>query len=118
VGGIDDKNTFTDEEIALWHSNYGSASNDVLKPDLVAPSIWVAAPVLPNSSVASEAKDLFIRRRHQDSNVERRMAELKLITPHYQHVEGTSFAARLSPAQLRACSKPIPRFLRSWSGMC
>src|SRR5713226_6382746 len=32
VGGIDDKNTFTHEEIALWHSNYGTASNDVPKP--------------------------------------------------------------------------------------
>ena len=93
VGGIDDKNTFTDEDIALWHSNYGAASNDVPKPDLVAPSIWVAAPVLPNSSVANEARDLFVRRPHRDSNVDRRIAELKLITPHYQHVEGTSFAA-------------------------
>jgi serine protease AprX len=93
VGGIDDNNSFTDEEIALWHSNYGSASNDVPKPDLVAPSIWVAAPVLPNSSVANEAKDLFIRRKHQDPNVDRRIAKLKLITPYHQHVEGISFAA-------------------------
>ena len=93
VGGIDDKNKFSDEEIALWHSNYGSASNDVTKPDLVAPSIWVAAPLLPDSYVANEAKGLFIRRQQQDSNVGLRIAELKLITPHYQHVEGTSFAA-------------------------
>ncbi len=47
IGGIDDKNTFSHDEIALWHSNYGTASNEVPKPDLVAPSIWVAAPVLP-----------------------------------------------------------------------
>jgi serine protease AprX len=93
VGGIDDKNTFSHEEIALWHSNYGTASNDVPKPDLVAPSIWVAAPVLPNTSVAQEARDLFVRREQRDSNVHRRIAELKLITPYYQHVEGTSFAA-------------------------
>jgi len=69
VGGIDDKNTFSDEEIALWHSNYGTASNDVPKPDLVAPSIWVAAPLLPNTSVAHEAKELFVRREHKDPNV-------------------------------------------------
>ncbi len=36
VGGIDDKNSFTDEEIALWHSNYGSASNDVFQPVLLS----------------------------------------------------------------------------------
>jgi len=93
VGGIDDKNTFSHDEIALWHSNYGSASNEVPKPDLVAPSIWVAAPVLPNTSVADEAQDLFVRRKQRDPIANGRIADLKLITPHYQHVEGTSFAA-------------------------
>jgi serine protease AprX len=91
--GIDDKNTFRHEEIALWHSNYGGASNEVPKPDLVAPSIWVAAPVLPNTSVAEEAQDLFARRAQKDPDAQRRIAELKLITPYYQHVEGTSFVA-------------------------
>jgi len=93
VGGIDDQNTFSHEEVALWHSNYGSASNDVPKPDLVAPSIWVAAPVLPNTWVAREAQELFVRREQKDPSAHQRIAELKLITPHYQHVEGTSFAA-------------------------
>ena len=93
VGGIDDKNTFSHEEVALWHSNYGSASNEVPKPDLVAPSIWVAAPVLPNTSVAEEAQDLFVRHKQRDPVANGRIADLKLITPHYQHVEGTSFAA-------------------------
>ena len=93
VGGIDDKNTFSHDEIALWHSNYGNASNEVPKPDLVAPSIWVAAPVLPNSSVAEEAHALFARRKQRDPGANDRLTELKLITPHYQHVEGTSFAA-------------------------
>ena len=93
IGGIDDKNTFSHDEIALWHSNYGTASNEVPKPDLVAPSIWVAAPVLPQTSVAQEAQDLFVRREQRDPNANSRIAELKLITPHYQHVEGTSFAA-------------------------
>jgi len=102
VGGIDDKNTFTHEEIALWHSNYGTSSNDVPKPDLVAPSIWVVAPVLPNTSVAKEAYDLFLRREQKGPNVHRRIAELKLITPHYQHVEGTSFAAPIVASSI-AC---------------
>ena len=93
VGGIDDQNTFSHDEIALWHSKYGTASNDVPKPDLVAPSIWVAAPLLPNTSVANEANELFVRREQNDPSVHGRIAELKLITPHYQHVEGTSFAA-------------------------
>lgn len=95
VGGIDDKNTFSDEDVMLWHSNYGSASNGVAKPEFVAPSIWVAAPVLPRTKTAEEAKLLFERRGQGDSSVEDRLAELKLITPHYQHVDGTSFAAPL-----------------------
>ncbi len=93
VGGIDDHNTFSRDEVALWHSNYGSASNEVLKPELVAPSIWVAAPVLPGSEVEREALELFGRRGKENGEVVRRMRELKLITPHYQHVDGTSFAA-------------------------
>ena len=95
VGGIDDRNIFTHDEIAIWHSNYGEASNSMPKPELVAPSIWVAAPVLPGSAVAVEAQALFTRRTGEDRAAEGRMAELKLITPHYQHVEGTSFAAPL-----------------------
>jgi serine protease AprX len=102
VGGIDDQNTFSHEEVALWHSNYGAASNEVPKPDLVAPSIWVAAPVLPSTSVAQEAQDLFARREQGDANAQRRIAELKLITPHYQHVEGTSFAAPIVASSI-AC---------------
>jgi serine protease AprX len=93
VGGIDDKNAFCDDELALWHSSYGAASNDVPKPELVAPSIWVAAPVLPTSATASEARELFAHRAGGGPDMGRRIAELKLITPHYQHVEGTSFAA-------------------------
>jgi serine protease AprX len=94
VGGLDDRNVFSHDEISVWHSNYGTASNEVPKPELVAPSIWVVAPVLPKSAIAGEAQNLFVRRGgHADLKVQRRIAELKLITPHYQHVEGTSFAA-------------------------
>jgi len=93
VGGIDDKNVFTHDELSLWHSNYGNANNEVPKPELVAPSIWVAGPVLPNTVIAREAQDLFDRRARKDPYADRRISELRLITPHYQHVEGTSFAA-------------------------
>jgi len=99
VGGIDDKNNFSDEEIELWHSNYGTAGNDAPKPEIVAPSLWVAAPVLPGSGVAREAAELFARRKRDDRarmEIDARLAELKLITPHYQHAEGTSFAAPMA----------------------
>ncbi len=93
IGGLDDKNVLSHDEISLWHSNYGTASNEVPKPELVAPSIWVAAPVLPGSVIAREAGILFAHRMQGDPAGLGRIAELKLITPHCQHVEGTSFAA-------------------------
>ena len=93
IGGLDDRNTFDHDDIALWHSSYGLGIDSVMKPELVAPSIWVAAPLLPDTAVAREAAALFQQRGNETA--EARIAELKLITPHYQHVDGTSFAAPL-----------------------
>lgn len=93
IGGLDDRNVFDHDAIVLWRSNYGLGADAAAKPELVAPSIWVAAPVLPETAVAREAHTLFQQRGRPAS--ERRIAELKLITPHYQHVDGTSFAAPL-----------------------
>ncbi len=93
VGGLDDKNALDHAALELWHGNYGAAADGAAKPELVAPSIWVVAPVLPGTAVAAEAADLFRRRTAGDRGRDARIAELKLVTPHYQHVDGTSFAA-------------------------
>lgn len=116
VGGMDDRNEFQPEDLDLWHSNYGMSDDRSYKPEVVAPSIWVSAPILPGSEVAAEAIELFERRKAGDSSVEDRISELKLVTAYYQSVDGTSFAApivasvvammreanpTLSPAQIR-----------------
>ena len=93
VGGVDDKGDVDPQARQLWHSNYGAAVAGAFKPDLVAPSVWVPAPVLPYSAVAIEAEALFKRLAHGDLSAQDRITELRLLTPHYQHVEGTSFAA-------------------------
>lgn len=93
VGGLDDRNTFDLADRTLWHSNYGDTGNGRHKPELVAPSIWVVAPILPGTPTAFEASELFARRAAGDVKAEPRIAEQRLVTPHYQHVEGTSFAA-------------------------
>lgn len=93
IGGIDDGSLFDHSAVKLWHGNFGESSLGGYKPELVAPSIWVAAPVLPGTSIAREAERLFARRRTGDRSGDDRLRELKAITPHYQHVDGTSFAA-------------------------
>lgn len=127
IGGLDDRNTFDDADNALWHGNYGETAAGALKPELVAPSLWVVAPLLPATQTALEAERLFARRAAGDAAVEARLGELKLVTPHYQHVEGTSFAApvvagvvagmvqanpRLTPRRIRelltAAAHPVP----------
>lgn len=95
IGGLDDQNTFGHEDNLLWHSNYGNGIDGAPKPELVAPSIWLAAPVLPGTALAKEAEQLLAKRQdaEQAKELAQRIAELKLINPHYQHVDGTSFAA-------------------------
>lgn len=87
IGGIDDHNNFDPADVELWHSNYGESNRKIPKPELVAPSIRVAAPLLPGSEVAVRAREWFARGDRE------RIEREKLITPHYQQVEGTSFAA-------------------------
>lgn len=93
IGGLDDQSMFDHDAIMLWHSNYGESVAGMLKPELVAPSIWVVAPVLPPTPLAQEARQLFERRAQGDVQAERQITANKLVTPYYQHVDGTSFAA-------------------------
>jgi len=108
IGGLDDKNTFAPQDLELWHSNYGESASGALKPELVAPSLWVVAPVLPGTPLAEEALELFARRAEGDAGAEARIAALKLVTPHYQHVEGTSFAAPLVASTVACMLEAAP----------
>lgn len=93
VGGIDDRDRLDPKLTRLWNSSYGAASDGTAKPQLVAPSWRVVAPLLPKSSVAKEANELFARRLLGDESAEPRIDDEKLVTPHYQHMDGTSVAA-------------------------
>ena len=62
IGGLDDHNTLGAADADLWHGNFGPSTLGTPKPELVAPSIWVVAPVLPGSAVSREAGELFRRR--------------------------------------------------------
>jgi serine protease AprX len=123
IGGIDDHNTLDQSQWTLYHHNYGTAYDGTPKPDLLAPAIWIASPILPESSVAREARWLaplllaedarsvsrVLRRGYADLAISRQQAQRpsknlyaalqarihahKLIDAHHQHVDGTSVAA-------------------------
>ena len=122
VGGLDDKNRLTPAGYDLYHSSYGPTVDGLQKPEVIAPGIWVAAPILPGTTTAAQAA--LILRLHGASDTELRpiiashpavdpdldavagldtallreiiRAKIKghnLITASYKHVDGTSFAA-------------------------
>lgn len=118
VGGWDDGNTRDPRDDTRYGSSYGGG-----KPDLLAPAIWLPAPMLPGTPTAREAQGLFLTVSVLEELLERaafgvgrhalqerdrtsveatlaalaaRMQHQKLISTNYQHVEGTSFAAPIT----------------------
>jgi len=45
VGGYDDKNDLDPTTIDLYHSNFGPTADGTVKPEIIAPAMWVAAPI-------------------------------------------------------------------------
>jgi len=121
VGGLDDCNSLDPGLWQMYHSNYGKGPFAQPKPELIAPAVWLAAPMLPRTAVHREGIHLWRVNRMLESSynvlgsgglstfigaspsferldqkyrrVRRRMIEQKYIHPHYQHVDGTSMAA-------------------------
>ncbi len=56
VGGVNDRNTLEFDDNEPFHSSYGPTLDGLQKPEIVAPSIWVAAPILPGTPTAEEAE--------------------------------------------------------------
>jgi serine protease AprX len=122
VGGIDDENNLADAT-GLYHSAYGITVDGLMKPELCAHAIWIAAPILPGTKEQLEAAALYdlintsddklvkvVRKMSTDVNLDfavyasndvtfireaiiKRIQTCKYISPHYMHVDGTSFAA-------------------------
>ncbi len=127
VGGLDDQNSLDPRFRRMYRSNYGQGARGVRKPDLIAPAIWLAAPMLPGTWVHNEGQFLWRLLHASDAElcrsletdyartrfskhtlslspdeirraIRRRMIEQKFIHPHYQHVDGTSMAAPIVSA--------------------
>ena len=122
VGGLDDKNSINRARRGMYRSSYGPTLDGLQKPEIIAPSIWVPAPILPNTPTAQQVELLDILDKAEDEDLHRIVEEnpgvdaeldaaldrpvhvirqiiaLKLrqenvITKHYKYVDGTSFAA-------------------------
>ncbi|MBI3242883.1 MAG: S8 family serine peptidase [Chloroflexi bacterium] len=121
VGGLDDQNHLDLRYHRLYWSSYGRGINGLRKPEIVAPALWLAAPMLPGTRAHHDAL-YFWRLAHAsdaelsrllESNyaqtrfskrtlslplpeihraIQEHLNEQKFIHPHYQHVDGTSMA--------------------------
>lgn len=122
VGGLDDGNSINRARRGMYRSSYGPTVDGLQKPEVIAPSIWVPAPILPNTPTAQEAALLKLLDNAKDEDLHsiieehpgvdgeldaaldrpvhsiRQIITLKLrreslITQHYKYVDGTSFSA-------------------------
>jgi len=122
VGGVDDKNQLAFDYYDMYHSSYGPTVDGLQKPEVLAPGIWVAAPILPGTPTAAQAR--LIEQLHSAPAtelralieahpgvdpaldaaahlepplirqlVEGRRRDENVISGHYKHVDGTSFAS-------------------------
>jgi serine protease AprX len=122
VGGYTDHNQLNGNGIGLYQSNFGVTADGTVKPEIVAPAMWVAAPILPGTKLYERAEALSRLSAAVDyelpglarelekaaelselvvnsdairirAHVEEALQQHKIISSHYQHVDGTSFAA-------------------------
>jgi len=122
VGGLDDQNSLDRARRGMYRSSYGPTFDGLQKPEVIAPGIWVPAPILPHTPTAAEAelyatldratdnelrliiethpkidRDLY-EARDLPTHLLRHLITIKLhegdvISEHYKYVDGTSFAA-------------------------
>ncbi len=122
VGGLDDNNSLDRARRGMYRSSYGPTIDGLQKPELIAPGIWVPAPILPHTPTAEEAelysrlnaaaddevRVLLAENAGLDQDLDqasslplpllRQLITIKLregnvINPNYKYVDGTSFAA-------------------------
>lgn len=122
VGGLDDNNSIKRSQRGMYRSSYGPTVDGLQKPEVIAPSIWVPAPILPNTPTAQQAALLDVLDKAKDVDLHsiilanpdideeldasldravhsiRQLITLKIrrenvITKHYKYVDGTSFSA-------------------------
>ncbi len=122
VGGLDDQNSLDRAKRGMYRSSYGPTIDGLQKPEVIAPGIWVAGPILPNTPTADQAhlyaeldnatddelREIIVFHQGVDKQLDdskdlpvsllRQLITIKLregnvINQYYKFVDGTSFAA-------------------------
>lgn len=131
VGGLDDQNSLDRARRGMYRSSYGPTIDGLQKPEVIAPGIWVAAPILPHTPTAEEAElfakldaapdDQLLEMIDANAGVDKdldesrdfripllrqlitiKLREGNVISEHYKYVDGTSFASPIV-ASIVAC---------------
>lgn len=138
VGGLDDQNSLDRARRGMYRSSYGPTIDGLQKPEVIAPGIWVAAPILPHTPTADEAKlyseldnaaddqlgtiiethrqidkDLY-EARELPVALLRQLITIKLhegnvINQHYKYVDGTSFSSPIVASIIACMLEANPR---------
>lgn len=138
VGGFNDRNTLVLADNDVYQSSYGPTLDGLQKPEIIAPSIWLAAPILPDTPTAEAARfyhklhdahdnelhDILKQHPRVDDELDaahalpvyliRQLIAIKLhdnnvISDHYKHVDGTSFAAPIVASVVAQMLEANPR---------
>jgi serine protease AprX len=131
VGGLDDQNSLDRARRGMYRSSYGPTIDGLQKPEVIAPGIWVAGPILPHTPTADEARlyaeldaaaddqlrGIILAHTGVDKQLDEardlaapllrqlitiKLRERNVINQHYKFVDGTSFASPIV-ASIVAC---------------
>jgi serine protease AprX len=122
----------------MYRSSYGPTIDGLQKPEVIAPSIWVAAPILPDTPTAAQAQlyseldaaedenlpDIIESHAGVDKDLDeardlsapllRQLITIKLhegnvINQHYKFVDGTSFASPIVASTVACMLEANPK---------
>lgn len=142
IGGLDDHNSLNRARRGMYRSSYGPTVDGLQKPEVIASSIWVPAPILPNTPTAAQSELLSLLDNAPDEELYdiiekysgidpeldaaadrephsiRQIILLKIrrenvITAHYKYVDGTSFAAPIVSSVAAQMIEANPRLTPS-----
>jgi serine protease AprX len=140
VGGLDDQNSLDRARRGMYRSSYGPTIDGLQKPEVIAPGIWVAGPILPQTPTAAEAhlyaeldnaadedlrqiilghastdKDIYAARDLPVSLLRQlitiKLREGNVINEHYKFVDGTSFAAPIVSSIVACLLEANPKLM-------